>query len=130
MEQVASISGNNELGRFGMKLVTGWDDRGILIGAPYAGLGLDNYGKVFYFSGKSSLPSGDITSQCGSDLLPCTGKWAELMLTQQEPESLFGSNAAWEKADGEPTVLIVAAERSILGSRLGGSLYIYKPRNY
>ena len=45
VEEVASLSGNSELGRFGMRLLAGWDG-GILVGAPYTGLGLDNYGKV------------------------------------------------------------------------------------
>ena len=45
VEEVASLSGNSELGFFGMRLLAGWDG-GILVGAPYTGLGLDNYGKV------------------------------------------------------------------------------------
>ena len=45
VEEVATLSGNSELGRFGMRLLTGWDG-GLLVGAPYTGLGLDNYGKV------------------------------------------------------------------------------------
>lgn len=45
-----SISGNMEVGRFGMRLDQSWDG-GILISAPYAGLGLENYGKVYHFGG-------------------------------------------------------------------------------
>merc|ERR1719158_479950 len=91
VEEVATISGNSELGRFGMRLLAGWDG-GLLVGAPYTGLGLENYGKVYYFSGLQDMPADDITSHCVSDPVPCTGEWASLELTQHEPESLFGSS--------------------------------------
>ena len=45
VEEVATISGSSELGRFGMRLHPGWAG-GMLVGAPYTGLGLHNYGKV------------------------------------------------------------------------------------
>ena len=49
----SSISGNMEIGRFGMKLASGWDQdgNGLIVTAPYAGLGLENYGKLYYFKG-------------------------------------------------------------------------------
>ena len=42
-----------EVGRFGMKLSNGWetDGSGLIVTAPYAGLGLENYGKLYYFKG-------------------------------------------------------------------------------
>ena len=42
-----------EIGRFGMKLASGWDQdgNGLIVTAPYAGLGLENYGKLYYFKG-------------------------------------------------------------------------------
>ena len=86
--------------------------------------------KVYYFSGQQDMPGDDITTHCGSDPSPCPGKWATLELTQHEPESLFGSNMKWEVVEEEvveeEVVMMVAAERSSLGARLGGSLYIYK----
>merc|ERR1719369_264701 len=125
IEQVASFSGNSEIGRFGMSLVPGWDG-GFLVGAPYTGLGLENYGKVYYYSGHTSIPGGDVTSHCSAAPVPCPGVWAELELTQHEQESLFGSGLDWEVEEGE-VMLVVAAERSSLGARIAGSLYIYKP---
>ena len=128
VEEVASFSGNSELGRFGMRLLAGWDG-GFLVGAPYTGLGMENYGKVYYFSGKLEIPGDDVTSDCGSAPTPCPGKWAMLELTQHEPESLFGSQMKWE-VEGEEVVLVVTAERSSLGSRIGGSLYLYRTDRY
>ena len=126
--EVASFSGNSELGRFGMRVIAGWDG-GFLVGAPYTGLGVENYGKVYYFSGQQEIPGDDVTSHCGSAPTPCPGKWAMLELTQHEPESLFGSQMKWEVAGGE-VVLVVAAERSSLGARIGGSLYLYRTDQY
>ena len=40
-----SVSGYLEVGRFGMNVNKGWDNS-VIISAPYAGLGLDNYGKA------------------------------------------------------------------------------------
>ena len=71
------------------------------------------------------MPEGDVTAHCGSSPVPCPGKWATLELTQHEPESLFGSNMEWEVV-GEEVVLVVAAERSSLGARIAGSLYLYR----
>merc|ERR1711892_461911 len=110
VEEVASLSGNSELGRFGMRLLAGWDG-GFLVGAPYTGL--------------QDIPAGDVTAHCGSSPVPCPGKWSTLELTQHEPESLFGSNMTWERV-GEEVVLVVAAERSSLGARIAGTLYLYR----
>ena len=51
-----SLSGNLEVGRFGMRLFRGWDN-GLLVSAPYAGLGLRNHGKVYHYPGGRSSPS-------------------------------------------------------------------------
>ena len=45
VQYMATLSGNSEIGRFGMHLQQAWDG-GLLIGAPYTGLGLNNWGKV------------------------------------------------------------------------------------
>ena len=71
------------------------------------------------------MPEGDVTAHCGLSPVPCPGKWATLELTQHEPESLFGSNMEWEMV-GEEVVLVVTAERSSLGARIAGSLYLYR----
>ena len=57
VEEVATLSGNSELGRFGMRLLPGWDG-GLLVGAPYTGLGLDNYGKVKQLIFVTNFPHG------------------------------------------------------------------------
>ena len=120
-----TISGNMEVGRFGLTLAGGWEE-GLLVSAPYAGLGLSNHGKVYYYSGTSSLPSGDLTSHCVSWPAPCTDEWAALLLLgNQEEESLFGSSLSWTRAEDGRVTLAVAAERSSLGSRLGGSVFLY-----
>ena len=118
-----SLSGDLEVGRFGMRLTRGWED-GLIVSAPYAGLGVRNHGKVYYYSGVEDLPSGDITSQCQSSHSPCTEEWASLVLTTEEEESLFGCQVSWDRS-GQDTVLAVAAERSSLGSRMGGAVYLY-----
>ena len=74
-----SLSGNLEAGRFGLRLSPAWDG-GLLVSAPYAGLGLRNHGKVYYYSGSRDLPSGDVTSECQSSPSPCTEEWASLVL--------------------------------------------------
>ena len=71
---------------------------------------LDSY--QFHFNAKYSLL---IDSQ------PCISEYAGTMLTTGEPESLFGSGVSWSDIN-----LAVAAERSSLGARLGGSIYVYK----
>ena len=127
-----TISGNMEVGRFGLTLTGGWEE-GLLVSAPYAGLGLSNHGKVYYFSASassfsssSSLPSGDVTSHCVSWPAPCTEEWADLVLLgSQEEESLFGSSLSWTRAGDGSVTLAVAAERSSLGSRMGGSVFLY-----
>ena len=47
----ASLSGNLEIGRFGMSIngFSGEFNDNIIISAPYAGLGLENYGKLYVF---------------------------------------------------------------------------------
>ena len=55
----ASLSGNLEISRFGQQLHPGWDPAsdgataGLLVAAPYAGLGHHNHGKLYYFPGQS-----------------------------------------------------------------------------
>lgn len=120
-QQNLTLSGNREVGRFGLRLTGGWEE-GLLVSAPYAGLGLRNHGQVYYYSG--DLPSGDVTSHCQSSSSPCTEEWARLVLTPEEEESLFGSDVSWDSS-GPDTLLAVAAERSSLGSRMGGTVYLY-----
>ena len=122
-----TISGNMEVGRFGLTLAGGWED-GLLVSAPYAGLGLRNHGKVYYFPATSSLPSGDLTSPCVSRPPPCTEEWASLILRgqqEEEEESLFGSSLSWTRATDGSLTLAVAAERSSRGSRMGGTVFLY-----
>ena len=120
-----TISGNMEVGRFGLTLARGWDG-GLLVSAPYAGLGLSNHGKVYHYSASSSLPSDDVTSHCVSRPAPCTEEWSDLLLVgQQEEESLFGSALSWSRAGDGSLTLAVAAERSSLGSRMGGAVLLY-----
>ena len=112
----------------------GEDNDVMLITAPYAGLGLENYGKLYTFEDVISFPSdgSDLTAECVSDTPPCISEWTDIMLTTGEPESLFGSAVAafyefpWSYTNAEQIYLAVSAERSNLGSRLGGSVYIYK----
>jgi len=134
VEKVGTFSGSSEVGRFGMKVLGGWDG-GMLVGAPYTGLGLHNYGKVYFFPGDQDIPADDVTSHCVSSPSPCTGEWATLEITQHEQESLFGSNIRWEEVGEEvvgkemvekEVMLVVAAERSSLGARIGGTLYVYR----
>ena len=55
----ASLSGDLEISRFGQQLHPGWDPAsdgataGLLVAAPYAGLGHHNHGKLYYFPGQS-----------------------------------------------------------------------------
>ena len=55
----ASLSGDLEISRFGQQLHPGWDlssdgaTAGLLVSAPYAGLGHHNHGKLYYFPGQS-----------------------------------------------------------------------------
>ena len=112
----------------------GEDNDVMLIAAPYAGLGLENYGKLYTFEDTISFPSdgSDLTAECDSDTPPCISEWTDIMLTTGEPESLFGSAVAafyefpWSYTNAEQIYLAVSAERSNLGSRLGGSVYIYE----
>ena len=53
-EYLTVISGNMEVGRFGKMIIPSWNPSGgILVSAPYAGQGLENYGKVYHFQGKN-----------------------------------------------------------------------------
>ena len=61
----ASLSGNLEISRFGQQLHPGWDPAsddgataGLLVSAPYAGLGHHNHGKLYYFPGQSCASVG------------------------------------------------------------------------
>ena len=60
---------------------------GLFVGAPYAGLGLANFGKVaknrkphnacvqvYYFNSSTDLPKGDISSQCEATSAPCPAR--------------------------------------------------------
>lgn len=110
----------------------------LIIAAPYAGLGLENYGKLYILENEDltiSFPSdgSDLTAECDSDTPPCISEYTDIMLTIGEPESLFGSAVAafygeypWPYTNPEKIYLAVSAERSSLGSRLGGSVYIYE----
>jgi len=124
VQYMATLSGNSELGRFGMHLQQAWDG-GLLIGAPYTGLGLDNWGKVYHVSSDVDLPLGDVTSDCSGASSPCPQQWTSLELTLHEPESLFGSQVRSENLFGQVN-MVVAAERSSLRSRMGGSIYVYE----
>jgi len=124
---LSSISGNLEVGRFGMKVLKGWGD-GLIVTAPYAGLGMHNYGKLYFFDGSTEYPEEvDSTSVCNFSQAPCLDEWKSLMLTTDESEALFGSQVSWFPSSDPGTVILgVAAERSSLGSRLGGTIYIYR----
>ena len=85
-----------QVGRFGGVLVEAAGGSGLLVGAPYAGLGLANFGKVpqhhvvalhttqivvlnsvcqvYFFNSSTELPSGDISSQCEGTSAPCPGR--------------------------------------------------------
>ena len=78
--------------------------------------------KVYIFSGDITWPRGMDLTTTDTD----TDQWSQYVLTRREPESLFGSQVSWshDNSDGS-VVMAVAAERSSLGSRLGGSIYIY-----
>ena len=75
--------------------------------------------------GDVNYPKGDITSACESEPVPCTDEWTSLMISPHDHESLFGSQVSWDKTDQGEVILAVAAERSSLGSRLGGAVYFY-----
>ena len=120
VEEVATISGAYEVGKFGMVVREAAGDSGLLVrcgvarvqvGAPYTGLGLSNYGKVrpgqaqdpqvYFFNSSTPLPGGDITSACGPEPAPCPARWpgegdprwAE-ELSRHEEGSMFGSSLA------------------------------------
>ena len=105
-----------QVGKFGAVLEEAPGGRGLLVGAPYTGLGLSNYGKVgveehgetlqvYFFPSSTSLPEGDVTSQCGLASQPCPDRcgegererlprWAEAVLTRHEEGSMFGGSLA------------------------------------
>merc|ERR1712025_941252 len=58
--EVAAMSGEFEVGRFGGVVVEAAGGSGLLVGAPYAGLGLANLGKVYFFNSSTEFPGGDI----------------------------------------------------------------------
>merc|ERR1711971_597561 len=87
-----------EVGRFGGVVVEAAGGSGLLVGAPYAGLGLANFGKVYFFNSSIELPSGDISSQCEGTSAPCPGRWASAELTLHEEGSMFSSNIASSKS--------------------------------
>merc|ERR1719209_321149 len=126
-EEVAAMSGEFEVGRFGGVVVEAAGGSGLLVGAPYAGLGLANFGKVYFFNSSTELPSGDITSDCEGTSAPCPGRWASAELTLHEEGSMFGSSIASSKSSrGEGGLLVaVAADSSSLGARIAGSVYLY-----
>ena len=88
-----------QVSRFGGVVVEAAEGSGLLVGAPYAGLGLANFGKVpttvllhciplgllfliqfaqvYFFNSSTELPGGDISSQCEGTSAPCPGRWVE-----------------------------------------------------
>ena len=74
------------------------------------------------------VDGSDLTSVCSMDWdsSPC------IILSTGEPESLFGSavdafyDYPWVYTNPDQVYVAVAAERSNLGSRLGGSVYIFE----
>merc|ERR1719341_1297220 len=103
------------------------EDGGLLVGAPYAGLGLANFGKVYFFNSSTELPRGDISSDCEGTSAPCPGRWASEELTLHEEGSMFGSSIVSSKSSREDGGLLVAvaADSSSLGARIAGSVYLY-----
>ena len=95
--------------------------------------------QVYYFPESVLAVGGEVTADCGAGPAPCPGRQAGLQLTPTEQDSLFGSALAWEQVAslhcialhwttqvGETVVVVVAAERSSLGARMGGALYFFQ----
>jgi len=127
LEEIAAISGEFDVSRFGSVVKEAAGGSGLFVGAPYAGLGLANFGKVYYFNSSTDLPKGDISSQCEATSAPCPARWASAELTLHEEGSMFGGAIASSQSDkGEGGLLVaVAADSSSLGARMAGSVYIY-----
>ena len=98
--RLASFGGDSELGRMGMRVVAGSGGGvGMVVAAPYAGLYLDKFGKVYVVGEEgeegAELPGGDITSHCPAAQTggPCPDAWSrEVLVGEVEANSLFGSD--------------------------------------
>jgi len=123
-EEVASLSGDVEIGRFGGQLHP-LPHQGLVISAPYYGNPVNTYGKVFVYDETVDFPAGDITTHCDLSSVPCPGHLATQVLAQpEEPSQLFGA-AVTSLQTGTGVRLVVGAERSSHGARLAGAVYMY-----
>ena len=80
------------MSRFGSVVKEAAGGSGLFVGAPYAGLGLANFGKVaknvkshnacvqvYYFNSSTDLPKGDISSQCEATSAPCPARQPQIV---------------------------------------------------
>ena len=103
---------------------------GLFVGAPYAGLGLANFGKVaknrkphnacvqvYYFNSSTDLPKGDISSQCEATSAPCPARQPQSQIVEQHMFFLLNLvPQRWASAE-----LTLHEEGSMFGSAIASS---------
>eukprot|EP00794_Sanderia_malayensis_P010957 gene10957-12118_t len=129
---LASFSGDRSYGRMGMSL--GFSDVNqdsiddLLIGSPYRTEDITEEvtgaesGAMYVFNGGSSFPTGDVTKDCGIDVVqPCPGDKASKVFFGKESNARFGSSFATLKRN-----LAVSSPRSSTSSFHGGAINVFK----